>query len=379
LNINNNRVISFIAGNKGIMKKIVINTGGGDAPGLNAVIRAIVLSAINRGWEVYGSRFGYRGLLENDYLVRLDRDAVRGITHLGGTILGTTNKGDPFNYPVKTQNGVTLEDLSGQVVEKFYRYGFGAFIVIGGDGSLRIAQRFVDLGLPMVAVPKTIDNDLCNTDITFGFDTAVTTATEALDKLHSTAEAHERVMVVEVMGRYAGWIALNSGVSATADVILIPEIPFDIEKVCRKIMERELHGRRFSIVVVAEGAIPIGGNLTTATDKLETGRQEVHLGGIAAKVADQIRAITGKDTRSIVLGHLQRGGSPTTFDRLLSLRFGTAAVRFVEKEMFGYMVALDPPEIKAVPIKDAIQRMKFVPLDCDTIAAARDLGVSFGD
>ena len=361
------------------MKKIVINTGGGDAPGLNAVIRAIVLSAINRGWEVYGSRFGYRGLLENDHLVHLDRDAVRGITHLGGTILGTTNRGDPFNYPVKTKNGVTLEDLSGQVVEKFHKYGFEAFIVIGGDGSLRIAQRFVDLALPIVAVPKTIDNDLSNTVITFGFDTAVTTATEALDKLHSTAEAHERVMVVEVMGRYAGWIALNAGVAATADVILIPEIPFDIEKVCRKIMERELHGRRFSIVVVAEGAKSMGGDLTTTTDKLEPGRQEVRLGGIAAKVAEQIRTITEKDCRSIVLGHLQRGGSPTTFDRLLSLRFGTAAVRFVEKEMFGYMVALDSLEIKAVPIKDAIEGTKFVPLDCDTIAAARDLGISFGD
>ncbi len=361
------------------MKKIVVNTGGGDAPGLNAAIRAIVLSAINRGWEVYGSRFGYRGLIENDYLIHLDSDSVRGITHLGGTILGTTNKGDPFNYPVRTQNDITLEDLSGQVIENFHRFGFDAFIVIGGDGTLRIAQRFVDLGLPIVAVPKTIDNDLGKTDITFGFDTAVTTATEAIDKLHSTAEAHERVMVVEVMGRNAGWIALNAGVSATADAILIPEIPFRIEKVCKKIMERELQGRRFSIVVVAEGAIPVGGDLTTENDKMETGRQEVYLGGIAAKVAEQIRTTTGKDCRSIVLGHLQRGGSPTTFDRLLALRFGTAAVRFVEKEMFGYMVSSDPPEIKAVPIYDAIERTKFVPLDCDTIDAARDLGISFGD
>ncbi len=361
------------------MKKIVINTGGGDAPGLNAVIRAIVLSAINKGWEVYGSRFGYRGLLEENYLIHLNRDSVRGITHLGGTILGTTNKGDPFNYPVKTKDSVTLEDLSKQVVNKFNRYGFDAFIVIGGDGSLRIAQRFVDLGLPIVAVPKTIDNDLSHTVITFGFDTAVTTATEALDKLHSTAEAHERVMVVEVMGRYAGWIALNAGLSATADVILIPEIPFDINKVCRKIMERELQGRRFSIVVVAEGAVPLGGGFTTATEKPEVGRQELHLGGIAAKVTDQIREITGKDCRSIVLGHLQRGGSPTTFDRLISLRFGTAAVRFVEQKLFGHMVALDPPDIKAVPIKDAVEQMKFVPLACDTMAAARDLGISFGD
>jgi 6-phosphofructokinase len=250
------------------MKKIVINTGGGDAPGLNAVIRAIVLSAMNRGWEVYGSRFGYRGLLESDHLVHLDRVAVRGITHLGGTILGTTNRGDPFSYPVKTKNSVTLEDLSGQVVEKFHKYGF---------------------------------------------------------------------------------------------------------------MERELQGRRFSIVVVAEGAKSMGGDLTTTTDTLEPGRQEVRLGGIASKVTDQIREITGKDCRSIVLGHLQRGGSPTTFDRLLSLRFGTAAVRFVEKERFGYMVAINSMDIKAVPIKDAVEGTKFVPLDCNTMDAARDLGISFGD
>ncbi|MFC1853671.1 6-phosphofructokinase [candidate division CSSED10-310 bacterium] len=361
------------------MKKIVINTGGGDAPGLNAVIRALVLSAIQRGWEVYGSRFGYMGLIDYSNLIHLDRNAVRGITHLGGTILGTTNKGDPFSYPVKTSGGFQMEDLSSKVVDNFNKFGFDALIAIGGDGSLRIAHKFYELGIPVIGVPKTIDNDLSNTVITFGFDTAVTTATEALDKLHSTAEAHERVMVVEVMGRYAGWIALNSGVSATADVILIPEIPFDIEKVCQKIMDRELHGRHFGIVVVAEGATPKGGTMSTTSEEVEVGRQEVHLGGIAEKVAQQIHQITGKDCRSIVLGHLQRGGSPTTWDRLIALRFGAAAVRLVEQETFGVMVALAPPTIKAVPLKEAVERTKLVPLDSDTVLTARELGICLGD
>lgn len=361
------------------MKKILINTGGGDAPGLNAVIRAIVLSAKNRGWEVYGSKFGYLGLIDTSNLVHLDRDSVRGITHLGGTILGTTNKGDPFNYPVKTHDGFIMEDFSQRVIDNFKRFGFDAFIVIGGDGSLSIGNKFYEAGLPIIGVPKTIDNDLNKTVITFGFDTAVTTATEALDKLHSTAEAHERVMVVEVMGRYAGWIALNSGVSSTSDVILIPEIPFDINKVCQKILERELEGRHFSIVVVAEGATPLGGKMSTTSDEVEVGRQEVHLGGIAQSVAKEIHDRTNKDCRSIVLGHLQRGGSPSTFDRLVALRFGCAAVRFAEEGLFGTMVALDPPEMVAVNLSEAIDRTKFVPLDSDTIQTARDLGICLGD
>src|SRR4030042_3217704 len=235
------------------IKRIAINTGGGDAPGLNAVIRAVVLSSINIGWEVYGVKYGYQGLIDTSQIVHLDKEAVRGITHLGGTIIGTTNKGDPFEYPVKTPDGIKITDISDQILKNFKRLGFDALIAVGGDGSMRIANKFYEKGMPIVGVPKTIDNDLANTVMTFGFDTAVTTATEAIDKLHSTAESHERVMVVEVMGRYAGWIALNSGVSATADVILIPELPFDIEKVCDKIREREASGREFSIVVVAEG------------------------------------------------------------------------------------------------------------------------------
>jgi len=359
------------------IKRIAVNTGGGDAPGLNAVIRSIVLSALRRGWEVLGIRRGYEGLLDTSKIMQIDRDSVRGITHLGGTILGTTNRNSPFEYPAKQANGETaLVDRSDEVVESFRRLQIDGLIAIGGDGSMKIASRLVEKGLPIVGVPKTIDNDLSGTVVTFGFDTAVTVATEAIDRLHSTAEAHERVFVVEVMGRYAGWIALHAGVSATADVVLIPEIPYDIEAVCHKVMDREARGRRFSIVVVAEGARPADGSMV-AKDQGE-GR-EVLLGGIAEQVAQGIEERTGKETRTVVLGHLQRGGGPTTFDRLLALRFGAAAVRMVADREFGVMVALDPPTVLAVPLEVATERMKCVPLDSDTMLTARDLGISFGD
>jgi 6-phosphofructokinase 1 len=360
--------------------KVAINTGGGDAPGLNAVIRAATISACELGWEIWGIRYGYRGLLDmepEEGLVRLDRKAVRGITFLGGTILGTANRGNPFEFPVKTGTGIEPRDRSDELVEAFHKHQFDALIAIGGDGSIRIAHKLWQKGMPLLCVPKTIDNDLPETTVTFGFDTAVSTATEAIDKLHSTAESHERVMVVEVMGRYAGWIALNAGISATADVILIPEIPFDIEKVCEKIRQREETGRHFSIVVAAEGAVPIGGGMLVKGKK-EVGR-EVVLGGIAEHVAREITAGTGKETRSMVLGHLQRGGCPTTFDRLVSLRFGAAAVRCLEKGELGVMVALDPPDVKTVSLDKVVGRMKSVPLDCDTVITARSLGISFGD
>ena len=359
------------------IKRIAVNTGGGDAPGLNAVIRSIVLSALRRGWEVLGIRKGYEGLLDTSKIIQLDRNSVRGITHLGGTILGTTNRSSPFEYPVKQADGTTaLIDRSEEVMENFKRLQIDALIAIGGDGSMKIANGLFEKGLPVVGVPKTIDNDLSGTVVTFGFDTAVTVATDAIDRLHSTAEAHERVFVVELMGRYAGWIALNAGVSATADVVLIPEIPFDLGPVCDKIMDREARGRRFSIVVVAEGAKPINGRMVS-TDQ-GAGR-EVLLGGIAEQVAQGIQERTGKETRTVVLGHLQRGGSPTTFDRLLALRFGAAAVRMVAGRKFGVMVALDPPTVLAVPLLVATERMKCVPLDSDTMLTARDLGISFGD
>lgn len=359
------------------IRRIAVNTGGGDAPGLNAVIRAIVLSALRRGWDVVGIRKGYEGLLDTSKIVQLDRDSVRGITHLGGTILGTTNRGNPFEYPVKLPDGeTTVMDRSDEVVENFRRLKIDALIAIGGDGSMRIASHFVAKGLPIIGVPKTIDNDLSGTVVTFGFDTAVGVATDAIDRLHSTAEAHERVFVVEVMGRYAGWIALNAGVAATADVVLIPEIPYDINAVCDKITDREARGRRFAIVVVAEGARPKDGEMTTRGQALG---QEVRLGGVGERVAAEITEATGKETRVVVLGHLQRGGRPTTFDRLIALRFGAAAVRMAAERRFNVMVALDPPTVLAVPLDVATERMKCVPLDCDTIATAWDLGICLGE
>jgi phosphofructokinase-like protein len=359
------------------IKKIAINTGGGDAPGLNAVIRGATLAAVRQGWEVVGIRHGYRGLVDLTQMMELNKDRVRGITHLGGTILGTANRGNPFEYPATDETGTHTIDISDQVVENFHKLGINALVCIGGDGSLRIAQKFIDKGIPIVGVPKTIDNDIHGTVITFGFDTAVSTATDAIDKLHSTAEAHERVMVVEVMGRYAGWIALNSGISGSADAILIPEIPFDIDKVCEKVMERERAGRRFAIVVCAEGAHPIGEGMHTKGPK-EAGR-EVLLGGIAEYVSREVAKRTGKETRSLVLGHLQRGGSPTTFDRLLGLRFGVAAVRCLIHGKINVMVALDPPEIKTIPISVAVSKTKNVSLDSDTVLTARDLGICLGD
>jgi ATP-dependent phosphofructokinase / diphosphate-dependent phosphofructokinase len=361
------------------IRRIAINTGGGDAPGLNAVIRAAVLSALNQGWEVYGIRKGYDGLLGDEGVVRLDRNSVRGITHLGGTILGTTNRGNPFEFPMHQPDGsVIVVDRSDEVIDAFQRLGLDALIAIGGDGSLRIANEFAKKGLPVVGVPKTIDNDLAATQVTFGFETAVQTATDAIDKLHSTAESHERVMVVEVMGRHTGWIALHSGVSATADVILIPEIPYDLDKVCKKIEERYAPGGpRFAIVVAAEGAAPLGGE-QVYVEPAAPGRA-ARLGGIAERLARQIAERTGRETRSLVLGHLQRGGSPTAYDRLIALRFGAAAVRCVAEGRFGTMVALDPPDIHAVPLEEAVREIKRVPVDSDTIRTARDLGISFGD
>ena len=378
--------------------KIAINTGGGDAPGLNAVVRAVVLSATKLGWEVCGIRRGYQGLFEEDGVVALTRDSVRGITHLGGTILGTTNRGNPLSWPVEREDGtVELQDRSEEVVEEFRRREIDALIAIGGDGSLQIASALSEKGLPVVGVPKTIDNDLAATQVTFGFHTAVATATEAIGRLHSTAEAHSRVMVVELMGRTAGWIALYAGVAATADIILIPEIPYHLDALCAKINERYERGPGFAIVVAGEGAFEAGGSptfqegpQTGASARSGSARSggarfggagsgRARLGGIGDKLARQIEERTGHETRSLVLGHLQRGGGPIAYDRLLALRFGSAAVELVSDGRFGCMVALRPPEVLAVPLKEAVAKLKLVPTDGDIVRTARNIGISFGE
>ncbi|OGV58690.1 MAG: 6-phosphofructokinase [Lentisphaerae bacterium GWF2_52_8] len=360
------------------IKKIGVLTGGGDCPGLNAVIRAVVKSALNRKWGVVGIKGGFEGLMDTSNAKDMHSQDIAGILHIGGTILGTTNRGNPFEMTVKKGGKTVIKDMSDSAVAGFYKLGLDALVCIGGDGTLGIAEKLQYKGVPIVGVPKTIDNDLSATVITFGFDTAVNTATDALDKLHSTAESHKRVMVVEVMGRYAGWIALNSGISGGADVILIPEIPFDMDKVCRKVNDRYRTKRNFCIIVAAEGAKPKGGGLFTKKHA-DAGRQEVLLGGIAEWIAKEVKERTGRDTRSLVLGHLQRGGTPTTFDRLIATRFGAAAVRAIEKNSFGVMIALRPPDVVEVPIREAIGRMKSVPLDSDEIVTGRDLGICFGD
>src|SRR5687767_2648091 len=358
--------------------RIALNTGGGDAPGLNAVIRAAVLSAVNRGWEVLGVKKGYAGLLGEDEVIPLTKESVRGIGHLGGTILRTTNRGNPFNYPIFAPDGTCEEvDCSDQVIENARKLGIDALISIGGDGSLGIAHKLCQKGMKIVCVPKTIDNDVAGTITTFGFDTAVNTALEAIDKLHTTAESHDRVIVLEVMGRHAGFIALHSGLAGTADVILIPEIPYDIEKVCEKIRARDRAGRLFSIVVVAEGAYPVGGEESIIGESLPG--QAKRVGGISGPLAREIQRRTGKECRWLTLGNLQRGGQPTGYDRLLATRFGGAAVRAVADGKWGHMLALQSPNIVTVPIEEVLRSPKRIEPDHDTVQTARALGISFGD
>ncbi len=358
--------------------RLALSTGGGDAPGLNAVIRAAVLAAVNRGWEVLGIKRGFAGLLGEDDVVPLTRESVRGIGHLGGTILRTSNRGNPLHYLRPGPDGSPVAvDRSDELIANARALGIDAVISIGGDGSLAIAQRLHEKGLRVIGVPKTIDNDVSGTITTFGFDTAVNTAIEAVDKLHTTAESHDRVFVMEVMGRDAGFIALHSGLAGSADVILIPEIPYDIDRVCEKVRARDRVGRSFSIVVVAEGAFPVGGRASTLGASLPG--ETIRLGGIAEALARQIEQRTGKEARSLVLGHLQRGGMPTGYDRLLSARFGAAAVRAVAEERWGHMVALQSPRIVTIPIADVLASPKRVDPQSDTVLTAREMGISFGD
>jgi len=364
------------------IKRIAINTGGGDAPGLNAVIHGAVYAARGLGWEIFGIRDGYEGLLEPERypdggLIPLRRSTVREISHLGGTILGTTNRGNPFQRPVKQPDGSLVDtDVSGALVQRFRDNGIEALIAVGGDGSLAIAHELNKKGLRVIGVPKTIDNDLESTSMTFGFNTAVSFATECIDRLHSTALSHQRIIVVEVMGRYVGWIALHSGLAGRADAILIPEIPYSIEKVAAHLKQKHHQGKPYSIVVVAEGAKPIGGEVTVKSR--EPGRVE-RLGGVGERVAAQLQELTGKESRTVVLGHLLRGGSPTALDRVLGVTFGAGAIQGLLEGRDGVMVALWPPRLEFVPLKDAIAKLKCVPVDSEGVLVARALNFNFGD
>lgn len=357
--------------------RIGVLSGGGDAPGLNAVIRAVTKTAIFKyGWEVTGIIDGFEGLLSPTKTRQLTSWNTRGILFVGGTILGTTNRGNPFAHKTTVNGREIVEDMSPIVMENIRELGLDALIVIGGDGSLKIGHGIHKLGVPVIGVPKTIDNDLMATHVTFGFQTAVDTATDALDKLHTTAESHQRVIVVELMGRYAGWISLEAGMSGSADIILIPEIPFSFDKVMEKLTERKRAGSKSSIVVVAEGAKPTGGEMAVR-EKAADG-YVLRLGGMGEIVAAEITKRTGIDTRVTVLGHLQRGGSPCPFDRLLATRYGAYAVELIAQKKYGEMVSYQPPVITSVPLESAISQLKLVEPDGELVKVAEGLGVSFG-
>ena len=358
-------------------KRIGVVTGGGDCPGLNAVIRAVAKASAKRGWECIGVIGGYEGLLEPQRTVLLDYQKLSGLLTRGGTILGTANRGKFSAKVGHGENRALPKELLDAVKTGMDALGLFALVCIGGDGTLSIAQQMFEYGIPVVGVPKTIDNDLEGTLFTFGFDSAVSSATDALDRLHTTAESHDRVMVLEVMGRYAGWIALYAGVAGGADVILIPEIPFSYESICAKIHERENLGKKFTIVVVAEGACETDGGFVTCGANNKIG--EARLGGIGLVVSGEVEKRTGKESRVCVLGHLQRGGSPTTFDRALCSMFGATAVELVAAGDFGKMVAFTGPQIGAIKISDAIGKLKTVRPDGNLVRTARALGICLGD
>ena len=361
------------------MPKLAILTGGGDAPGLNAVIRAVVRSAIlTYGWEPWGVRDGYEGFLRPDGIFRLTLDHVRGILPLGGTILGAANRGNPFARKVIRNGKTVIEDVSGEVIERFHREGFEALVVAGGDGTLGIARDLFRRGVPVVGVPKTIDNDVFGTDATFGFDTAIDFAARALDRLHNTAESHHRVMVVELMGRHAGFIALYAGIAGGADIILIPEIPFRFEVLCRKVRQRISHGRKSSIVAVAEGARPVGGHEIYYRPG-EEGLIVPRLGGIGQIVGRYIEEECGAETRVTVLGHLQRGGSPSAFDRWLATTLAGEAMRLVVQGKFGRVAVLRRMRVTSIALDEALAEQKRVDPNCDAVRTAREIGICFGD
>ncbi len=359
------------------VKRIGILTGGGDCPGLNAVIRGVTKPAQDYGMSVLGILDGFEGLVEGR-AKELKNDDVSGILARGGTILGSSNKGDPFHWPVQKDGKIEIMNKAESALKNYQAWNLDALIAIGGDGTMHICRKLGEMGMNMIGVPKTIDNDLEATDLTFGHDSAVYVVATSLDRLHTTASSHHRVIVVEVMGRYAGWIALNGGLAGGADIILIPEIPFSWDKVYDKILKRELMGKKFSLVCVAEGAKPKDGEMVTKGHDIKR-HDPVQLGGIAELVAKKIEENTQRETRVTVLGHLQRGGSPTPFDRILSTKFGAYAIELAVKKKFGRMVALKGNYVKNVRIEDAISKQKLVQADTQALLAAKAVGISFGE
>ena len=357
--------------------RIGILTGGGDCPGLNAVIRAVAKAAMGGGLEVVGIEDGYLGLIQNRMRVLSYQD-VSGILTTGGTILGSSNKANPEQYAVPENGKWVIKDVRDQVAKHYREASLDAMVVIGGDGTMSGAAKLIDMGLNIVGVPKTIDNDLCATEITFGHDTAVATASDALDKVHTTASSHHRVMVVELMGRYAGWLTLHAGVGSGADVLLIPEIPFKIEKIAEKCLQRSRGGKGFTIIAVGEGSAPEGGEMFV-DHLVEDSPDPIRLGGVGKFVAEQVEELTGLDSRSIVLGHVQRGGTPTPFDRILATKFGYHAFELLTDGQFGQLVVQQGSEITSVRIVEVADKVRTIPLDDPLIRAARAIGTSFGD
>ncbi|MEG1002633.1 6-phosphofructokinase [Clostridium sp.] len=362
------------------IKKIALLTGGGDCPGLNAVIRAVTRTAIlNYGYEVIGYKFGYRGLYNNDY-IPLTLESVSGILHRGGTILYSSNKDNLFDYSVEENGEMVKKDVSDVAVENLKMEGVDVLVVIGGDGTLTSARDFSRKGVKVIGVPKTIDNDLASTDVTFGFNTAIDVATEALDRLHTTAESHHRIMLCEVMGRGAGWIALESGIAGSADVILLPEIPYDINKIVEKVNQRKAEGKLFTIIVVAEGAKSKDGDVVVSKIVADS-PDPIRLGGIGNKLADDLeKVIKDHEVRCTVLGHIQRGGNASTFDRILSTRYGVGAVEMINEGLFGSMVCLKGDKLTNDTLENVIgQHTKQVNPDCELVTIAKKIGISFGD
>ena len=359
-------------------KRIGILTSGGDCPGINAVIRAVAKKIIlEMNAEIIGIEDGYEGIVNNKYR-KLEYRDLSGILTIGGTILGTSKKANPYRYAIKKDGKLTFKDMSRQALENIKRLDLECLVCIGGDGSLGIANSLFKDGVPVIGVPKTIDNDIMGTDITFGFDSAVWIATEGIDRLHTTAQSHHRVMVVEVMGHRAGWLALHAGVAGGGDIILIPEIPYNMNSIIQKVKERNRRGKRFSIVVVAEGAHPKGGDVVVQRMVKESS-DPVRLGGVGFVLGDRIEKATGLETRTVVMGHLQRGGAPTPFDRVLATQLGTKAVDLLKDKSFGYMAGVKKDAFIKVPLKDVARGVRTVPLNHPLIKSARSLDTCFGD